>query len=100
MQDPRLVYSQRLVERRTELLWRERRHRLLGYVQLVVVAAGLAMVWLPLAYHSFSILWVLAPAAIFVTLMLLHDRRDRPDSRSFRAARATRGRRFSTFRRT
>jgi MutS domain V len=74
MQNPRLVYSQRLEERRAELAWRERRHRLLGYVQLVVVAAGLAMVWLALAYHSFSILWVLVPAAIFVTLMVVHDR--------------------------
>jgi len=74
MEDPRLIYSQRLVERRSELAWRERRHRLLGYVQLAVVAGGLAMVWLALAYHSFSILWVLVPAAVFVILMLVHDR--------------------------
>ena len=74
MQDPRPIYSQRLEERRAELAWRERRHRLLGYVQLAVVAAGLAMVWLALAYHSFSILWAFVPAAVFVTLMLVHDR--------------------------
>ena len=74
MQDPRLIYSQRLEERRAELAWRERRHRLLGYVQLAVVAVGLAMVWLALAYHSFSILWVLVPTAMFVTLVLIHDR--------------------------
>jgi hypothetical protein len=74
MQDPRLIYSQRLEECRAELAWRERRHRMLGYVQLAVVAAGLAMVWLALAYHSFSILWVPVPTAVFVALMLVHDR--------------------------
>jgi hypothetical protein len=74
MQDARLIYSQRLEARRSELAWRERRHRMLGYVQLAIVAGGLAMVWLALAYHSFSILWVLVPAAVFVTLMLFHDR--------------------------
>jgi len=74
MQDPRLIYSQRLLERRTELVWRERRHRMLGYVQLAVVAAGLAMVWLALVHNSFSILWALAPLAVFVALMVIHDR--------------------------
>jgi hypothetical protein len=74
MQDPRLIYYQRLQERRAELVRRERRHRLLGYVQLAVVAAGLAMVWLALAYRAFSIVWVLVAAAVFVTLMLVHDR--------------------------
>ena len=74
MQDPHLIYSQKLEERRAELAWRERRHRLLGYVQLGVVAAGLAMVWLALVYNSFSILWVLVPAAVFVSLLLIHDR--------------------------
>jgi hypothetical protein len=74
MQDPRLIYSERLEERRAELAWRDRRHRMLGYVQLAVVACALAMVWLALVRNSFSILWVLVPAATFVTLMLLHDR--------------------------
>jgi hypothetical protein len=74
MQDPRIIYSQRLEERRAELAWRERRHRMLGYGQLAVAAAGLSMVWLALVHNSFSILWVLVPAAVFVTLMLIHDR--------------------------
>ena len=74
MQDARLIYSQRLEARRAELAWRERRHRMLGYAQLAVVACALAMVWLALAYHSLSILWALVPAAVFVTLMLVHDR--------------------------
>jgi hypothetical protein len=74
MQSPRLIYAERLAERRAELAWRERRHRMLGYVQLAVALCALAGVWLALADHAFSILWVLAPAAIFVTLVLLHDR--------------------------
>jgi hypothetical protein len=74
MQNPVLVYSERLERHRAELAWRERRHRALGYLQLGVVVVALAGVWLALADHAFSILWVLAPAALFVALVLVHDR--------------------------
>ena len=74
MDDPRVIYARRLEERRAELAWRERRHRVLGYPQLAMVVIALAGVWLALVNHAFSILWVLAPAAIFVALVLIHDR--------------------------
>jgi MutS domain V len=74
MNDPRLIYAQQLEERRADLTRRERRHRALGYVQLAMVVCALVGVWLALADHAFSILWVLAPAAIFVTLVVIHDR--------------------------
>ncbi|HLI84603.1 MAG TPA: hypothetical protein VKV17_11830 [Bryobacteraceae bacterium] len=74
MDDPRPIYTQRLEERRADLEWRERRHRVLGYLQLAVVLCGLAVVWAALANQAFSVLWVFLPAAIFVALLVIHDR--------------------------
>jgi hypothetical protein len=74
MDDPRLIYTQRLEARRTELAWRERRHRVLGYAQLAVVICGLAQVWLALVNRAFSVLWVFVPIAIFIALLVIHDR--------------------------
>ncbi len=74
MPDPREVYTQRLKERRQDIAARERRHRLLGYLQLGAVGCAIAGVWLALANQAFSIAWVTAPAAIFVTLFVTHDR--------------------------
>lgn len=74
MDDPRLIYSRRLEERRGDLAWRERRHRAMGYLQLAAVVCALAGVWLALANHAFSVLWVFLPAALFVALLVIHDR--------------------------
>jgi hypothetical protein len=74
MDDPRPIYTRRLEERRADLAWRERRHRVLGYFQLAAVLCGLAVVWAALANRAFSVLWVFLPAAIFVALLVIHDR--------------------------
>ncbi|PWU02542.1 MAG: DNA mismatch repair protein MutS [Terriglobia bacterium] len=74
MTDPRLIYSQRLAERRDDIAARERRHRLLGYLQLAAVLCAVGCVWLALANGAFSIAWATVPAAIFVTLFVIHDR--------------------------
>jgi MutS domain V len=74
MSDPRLIYTQRLTERRADLAVRERRHRLLGNLQLAVVAAALIMVVAALAYQTFSIAWAAIPGAIFVVCLVIHDR--------------------------
>jgi MutS domain V len=74
MDAPRQIYIHRLEERRADLAWRERRHRALGYVQLGVAVCALVGVWLALVDHAFSILWVLAPAVLFLSLVLIHDR--------------------------
>jgi hypothetical protein len=74
MDDPRSIYSARLESRRANLAWRERRHRALGYFQLAVAVCALAGVWVALVNHAFSVLWVLAPAAVFLALILIHDR--------------------------
>jgi hypothetical protein len=68
------VYEQRLNERRAEILRREQRHKRMGYAQLAMVAVAAVLVWLSLSGGGFSILWVLAPAAGFVVLLVIHDR--------------------------
>jgi hypothetical protein len=74
MPDPRQIYTQRLEERRADLAVRERRHKLLGNLQLAVVLCGLAMVVAALAYRAFSIAWVAVPIAVFVAFLMIHDR--------------------------
>ena len=74
MQDPRLLYSQRLAERRADVQARERRHRMLGYWQLAAILCVLAAVWLALVNAAFTIIWAVVPAAAFITLFVIHDR--------------------------
>jgi hypothetical protein len=74
MHEPRRIYSQRLAECRADVAARERRHATLGYLQLASVACALAGVWLALVNRAFSIVWVTLPAAVFVTLFVIHDR--------------------------
>lgn len=72
--DPRSVYLDLLENRRTDIALREQRHRKLGYLRLVVVAAAVAIVWAALATHQFSIAWVIAPIVLFAVLLVVHDR--------------------------
>jgi hypothetical protein len=73
MQDPQAIYSNLLAERRAEIAAQEARHRRLGYYKLVALVAAGVVVWLALAGYC-SILWVLAPAAAFAALVIVHDR--------------------------
>ncbi len=70
---PREIYSGLLAQRRTEIAAREARHRRLGYYRLAAFVAAGAAVWLALA-GTLSILWVLLPAAVFVALIVIHER--------------------------
>jgi hypothetical protein len=85
--DPRPVYSQLLDQRRAEIALRERRHRWLAYARLAAVAAALAVVWMALSWNAFSILWALAPAAVFVALIVIHERLLKAMERRRRAQR-------------
>jgi len=85
--DPRNIYSQLLDQRRAEIALRERRHRWLAYARLAAVAAALAVVWMALSWNAFSILWVLAPAAVFVALIVIHERLLKAMERRRRAQR-------------
>jgi len=74
MTDPREAYSRLLAQRRAEIAGRELRHRKLGYLRLMVVLAAAVMALLALGWQSLSILWTLAPGAVFAALMVVHDR--------------------------
>src|SRR5690348_8840889 len=84
---PRNVYAERLAERRAEIARREELHRRMGYGQLAVVAGAGLLVWIALAGDSVSILWVLAPAAIFGALVVIHENLLKTLERRRRAAR-------------
>ncbi len=72
LHDPEAEYTRRLEAARLRQSEYERRHRLLGGVNLAVVAAGIAVLVAALAFRAFSILWILVPAAVFVVLASFH----------------------------
>jgi hypothetical protein len=72
MEDPRLVYSRLLAERRADISRREQRHRTLGYAKLAAAVCGVVVVWMALL-HTISIFWGLLPAALLATLAVLHE---------------------------
>ena len=86
MSDPREAYSRLLDQRRAEIALREERHRVFGYGRLAAVGAAVAIVWLALAENALSIAWTLAPVAVFVALMVVHDRLLQKLARRRRAA--------------
>jgi hypothetical protein len=84
--DPRVVYSRLLDERRADIAWRERRHRILGYSRLAAVTGAAAVVWLALA-GRLSIVWMAVPIAVFAALAVIHDKLLRLLERRRRAQR-------------
>ena len=85
--DPRGVYQDFLQQRRAEIAQRELLHRRMGYGQLGLAAAAGLIVWLALAGGGVSILWVLAPGALFAALVVVHENVLRDLERRRRAAR-------------
>jgi hypothetical protein len=73
MPDPGTVYSSLLKERLADIARREERHRQLGYFRLAAAAAGAVILWLAIQ-HTVSILWLTAPAAAFVALIVVHEK--------------------------
>jgi hypothetical protein len=85
--DPRSTYTRCLAERRAEIAAREARHRKLGHAKIAVAAFGVALVWLALSQGGASILWVLAPIAAFIALVVIHEKLLADTERRRRAAR-------------
>lgn len=71
---PHAEYTRRLEARRAAVARHEGRHRTLGNLRLLVVLAALGIAWLALARGLFSAWWLLAPAAVFVALAVVHER--------------------------
>ncbi|HYM11823.1 MAG TPA: hypothetical protein VEU62_13895 [Bryobacterales bacterium] len=87
MQDPRVVYSQSLEERRADIARCDRQHLLLGWGKVAVAASGATLLWPALFYHAFSIVWALLPAAALLVLAVLQERARRLLERRRRAER-------------
>ncbi len=85
MDDPRSTYSRLLKERLTEISARQARHEQLGYYRLAAAAAGVVVLWLAIE-RTLSILWLLAPVAVFIGLIVLHEHLLRRLDRRRRAA--------------
>ncbi|MCU1233076.1 MAG: mismatch repair protein MutS domain protein [Candidatus Solibacter sp.] len=85
--DPRSTYARLLAERRADIAAREARHRNLGRAKIAVAGAGVAIVWLALSVGGATILWVLLPAAVFVALVVIHEKLLAETERRRRSAR-------------
>src|ERR1035441_6618930 len=85
--DPRILYTERLAERRAGIAHHQQRHRRLGHGKLGTAACAVALVWLALSRGAFSILWVLVPIAGFVALVAIHEKLLKELERRKRAAR-------------
>ena len=72
MEKPRVIYNELLENRRRDVAVREQRHRALGYLQLGIALAGLAVVWISLETHAVSIAWVALPIAAFAAAIVMH----------------------------
>jgi hypothetical protein len=72
-ESPREVYSHRLHELQLAQAAQRRRERLLGYAKLAM-AAGTLLCAVLLLRHTAAIAFLLAPAAVFVVLAVMHEK--------------------------
>ena len=69
----RREYTARLSLRQAEEQHWERRSALLSAARLGVFLTGLLLAWLALRTHVLSAWWLVAPAVVFATLMVVHE---------------------------
>jgi hypothetical protein len=84
--DPRGEYQRRLGERRREAARLATLERRISVSRLLVFGLVALVAWLALEERWFAPLWILLPAAVFVALLVVHDRTIRSRVRSERAA--------------
>jgi len=82
--DPHSLYQDALARRRAEAAVLQRRHKSLGWAQLATAAAGLAIAAVALS-RGFTIAWAGVAVAVFVGLLMAHDRLMRDLERRRRA---------------
>jgi hypothetical protein len=82
---PEDEYHRRLEILRGELTQLQRRDKILGYTKLSVLIAGIiAAVWI-VTHGRISPYWILLPVAVFIFLVVLHERVVRAIERNARA---------------
>lgn len=84
MSEPAAEYRRRRDARQVEVAAVERRSRWLSYARVAAFALAVAAVWAA-ATHRAPGLIVLVPLALFVALVVVHDRADRARKRALRA---------------
>ncbi|HEX8908208.1 MAG TPA: DNA mismatch repair protein MutS, partial [Anaeromyxobacteraceae bacterium] len=85
MHDPRGILEERRAARRAAVAAWERRDARIAFLRLLGFAALAAVGVLALALHRLSPWWLLAPGALFLALIVWHDRTLRALARARRA---------------
>lgn len=72
--DPRRAYSERLEARRAAVARSEQRSRTIGNLRLLVFLSAAILAWLAWGRLLLSPFWLGAPAAVFICLIVAHER--------------------------
>jgi uncharacterized membrane protein len=72
--DPRSAYTERLEARRRAVAGHDQRHRTIGNLRLMVFIGAGVMAWLIWGRDAIGALWLGLPAAVFVCLIVAHER--------------------------
>ncbi len=86
MAEPKAEYEKRLETYVKVMAEKDRGHLRVGYAKLLVIAAGLVLLWIVLGKHLVSAYWLLALAAAYLLLAILHGRILRAKERANTAA--------------
>jgi len=72
--DPRTAYTERLEDRRRAVARHDQRHRTIGNLRLLVFAGAGVLAWLIWGRGLIAAFWLGLPAAVFVCLIVAHER--------------------------
>jgi len=72
--DPRGAYAERLESRRQAVARLEQRHHKMGNLRLMVFLSAAVLAWLAWGRDALSAFWLGVPAAVFVCLIVTHER--------------------------
>lgn len=84
--EPKAEYGKRLEKYLNVMAEKDGSHLRVGYAKLTVIAAGLALLWSVLEKHWVTAYWLIAPAALYLMLTILHSRILRAKERAKTAA--------------
>jgi hypothetical protein len=72
--EPKAEYEKRQQKYLGAVAEKDRLHLRVGYAKLLVIAAGLGLLWMVLARQMVTVYWLIAPAAAYFSLTILHGR--------------------------
>jgi hypothetical protein len=85
--DPRTEYDLRITRLQADVTAGERRHLFISNLRLAVFAIGAFVAWLAFVRAAANPAWLLAPAAAFLALLVIHARVLNANERLIRARR-------------